>query len=35
VTTLTAAGVRHVALSTKGDWLRPLAVFLRRSASTR
>jgi hypothetical protein len=24
--------VRHVALSTQGDWLRPLAGFLRRSA---
>ncbi len=28
--TLAGAGVRHVALSTEGDWLRPLAVFLRR-----
>jgi uncharacterized protein (DUF58 family) len=27
---LTSAGVRHVALSTEGDWLRPLAAFLRR-----
>jgi hypothetical protein len=28
---LAAAGVRHVALSTEGDWLRQLAAFLRRS----
>jgi uncharacterized protein (DUF58 family) len=35
VTVLHAAGVRHVALSTQGDWLRPLATFLRRSATTR
>ena len=27
---LSGAGVRHVALSTEGDWLRPLAAFLRR-----
>jgi uncharacterized protein (DUF58 family) len=27
--TLAAIGVRHVALSTSGDWLRSLAVFLR------
>jgi uncharacterized protein (DUF58 family) len=27
---LTSAGVRHVTLSTEGDWLRPLAAFLRR-----
>ena len=27
--TLAAAGVRHVTLSTSGDWLRTLAVFLR------
>jgi uncharacterized protein (DUF58 family) len=27
--TLAAIGVRHVALSTSGDWLRTLAVFLR------
>ena len=26
---LASAGVRHVALSTDGDWLRPLAGFLR------
>jgi uncharacterized protein (DUF58 family) len=26
---LTSAGVRHVAVSTRGDWLRPLAGFLR------
>jgi uncharacterized protein (DUF58 family) len=29
VTALSTAGVRHVALSTEGDWLRPLAGFLR------
>jgi len=29
---LTSVGVPHVALSTEGDWLRPLAMFLRRSA---
>jgi uncharacterized protein (DUF58 family) len=28
--TLSAAGARHVVLSTSGDWLRTLAVFLRR-----
>jgi uncharacterized protein (DUF58 family) len=28
---LTAVGVRHVVLSTAGDWLLPLVVFLRRS----
>jgi uncharacterized protein (DUF58 family) len=28
---LNAAGVRHTALSTEGDWLRDLAAFLRRS----
>jgi uncharacterized protein (DUF58 family) len=28
---LGSAGVRHVALSTQGDWLRPLAAFLKRS----
>jgi uncharacterized protein (DUF58 family) len=26
---LASAGVRHVAVSTQGDWLRPLAAFLR------
>jgi len=30
---LNSAGVRHVALSTQGDWLRPLAAFLKRSDS--
>ena len=30
VASLASAGVRHVALSTEGDWLRPLAAFLRR-----
>jgi uncharacterized protein (DUF58 family) len=34
VTTLAAAGVPHVALSTEGDWLRPLASFLSRSDRT-
>ena len=29
----TSAGVRHVVLSTSGDWLRPLVAFLRRSRS--
>jgi uncharacterized protein (DUF58 family) len=28
---LTPLGVRHVVLSTSGDWLRPLALFLRRA----
>jgi uncharacterized protein (DUF58 family) len=32
---LASAGVRHTALSTEGDWLRPLAAFLRRSGDTR
>jgi uncharacterized protein (DUF58 family) len=32
---LGSAGVRHVALSTEGDWLRPLAAFLKRSADAR
>jgi uncharacterized protein (DUF58 family) len=31
VTMLASVGVPHVALSTEGDWLRPLAQFLRRS----
>ncbi len=35
VTSLTSAGVRHVALSTEGDWLRPLAGFLRRGERVR
>jgi uncharacterized protein (DUF58 family) len=30
VASLATVGVRHVALSTEGDWLRPLAAFLRR-----
>lgn len=29
--TLISVGVRHVVLSTSGDWLRPLVTFLRRS----
>ena len=28
---LASAGVRHTVLSTEGDWLRPLAAFLKRS----
>ena len=28
---LASAGVRHIVLSTSGDWLRPLVTFLRRS----
>jgi uncharacterized protein (DUF58 family) len=32
---LSDAGVRHVALSTEGDWLRPLAGFLRRRVRSR
>ena len=35
VTALSTAGVRHVALSTEGDWLRPLAVFLRQRERAR
>jgi uncharacterized protein (DUF58 family) len=31
--TIRAAGVRHLVLTTEGDWLRTLAVFLRRSAA--
>jgi uncharacterized protein (DUF58 family) len=30
VASLSSAGVRHVALSTDGDWLHPLTAFLRR-----
>ena len=29
VRTLSSVGVRHLALSTEGDWLRPLAAFLK------
>jgi uncharacterized protein (DUF58 family) len=29
--TFSSIGVRHVVLSTSGDWLRPLVTFLRRS----
>jgi uncharacterized protein (DUF58 family) len=32
---LSSVGVPHVALSTEGDWLRPLASFLRRTVSHR
>lgn len=32
---LASAGVGHVALSTQGDWLRPLAAFLKRGRLTR
>ena len=35
VASLASAGVRHVALSTDGDWLRPLAGFLRRGRRAR
>jgi uncharacterized protein (DUF58 family) len=35
VEALSTLGVRHVALSTEGDWLRPLAAFLRRSEPRR
>ena len=35
VTLLSSVGVPHVALSTQGDWLRPLAMFLRRSNHTK
>ena len=31
--TFSSVGVRHVVLSTSGDWLRTLVVFLRRSRS--
>jgi len=31
--TLAGVGVRHVVLSTEGDWLRPLTIFLRRQAA--
>jgi uncharacterized protein (DUF58 family) len=34
-TSLATAGVAHVALSTEGEWLRPLAAFLRRGRRTR
>jgi uncharacterized protein (DUF58 family) len=34
-TLLASAGVRHLALSTEGDWLRPLAAFLRRRGRVR
>jgi uncharacterized protein (DUF58 family) len=30
VAALASAGVKHIALSTDGDWLRPLSAFLRR-----
>jgi uncharacterized protein (DUF58 family) len=35
VTLLSSVGVPHVALSTEGDWLRPLAEFLKRSEKAR
>jgi uncharacterized protein (DUF58 family) len=35
VAALTTAGVRHVPLSTEGDWLRPLSAFLRRKDRSR
>jgi uncharacterized protein (DUF58 family) len=31
-TTFASLGVRHVVLGTSGDWLRPLAIFLRKAA---
>jgi uncharacterized protein (DUF58 family) len=31
VASLASAGVRHVALTTEGDWLRPLSAFLRQA----
>ena len=31
VRVLASAGVRHTALTTEGDWLRPLAAFLKRA----
>jgi uncharacterized protein (DUF58 family) len=34
-TTLSGIGIRHLVLSTSGDWLRQLAVFLRRHGSRR
>jgi uncharacterized protein (DUF58 family) len=33
--TLASGGVRHLVLSTAGDWLRPLATFLQRRQRTR
>jgi uncharacterized protein (DUF58 family) len=35
VSSLASVGVRHLALSTEGDWLRPLTAFLRRGRRTR
>ena len=35
VASLASAGVRHVAVSTDGDWLRPLAAFLRQGRRIR
>lgn len=35
VASLLSTGARHIALSTEGDWLRPLAAFLRRKERTR
>jgi uncharacterized protein (DUF58 family) len=32
---LSSAGVRHTKLSTEGDWLRPLAAFLKTSGASR
>jgi uncharacterized protein (DUF58 family) len=31
--TLASVGARHVVLTTRGDWLRKLVVYLRRSRS--
>jgi uncharacterized protein (DUF58 family) len=33
--TFASAGVRHVTLSTEGEWLRPLAIFLRHGSRRR
>ena len=35
VSSLASVGVRHLTLSTEGDWLRPLTAFLRRGRRTR
>jgi uncharacterized protein (DUF58 family) len=35
VSSLASIGVRHVALSTDGDWLHPLTAFLRRGNRAR
>jgi uncharacterized protein (DUF58 family) len=35
VASLASVGVRHVAVTTDGDWLRPLAAFLRQGRRIR